>query len=186
MIKECAKLKMKPVCDYPSYCKTDKNALYIGQSGHLAYLPHRNTASYLPAGFAEISDNWNGLCSYTAATNGAYALCNIPVHTHAWRTPAQYNPGFMCGAIYKSVVRCKATEVANSDKAKTGTIVGKSGDKVVVKCNTGFEGGGTAICGTNAKFNTLKCTKIIRCAVTQVRQLSLELSAVQIACMLHR
>ena len=33
----------------------------------------------------------------TRNANGNYALCNIPINTHAWRHPGQYNPGFMCG-----------------------------------------------------------------------------------------
>ena len=37
MIKDCAKVGMKPVCDHPSYCKTDSKAVYIGQSHHVAY-----------------------------------------------------------------------------------------------------------------------------------------------------
>eukprot|EP01048_Picozoa_sp_COSAG05_P004992 COSAG05_NODE_286_length_12159_cov_63.200249_1_plen_1966_part_10 len=97
MTKICAGVAMQPVCDHPSYCKNDKAALYIGQSGHLAYKPHRNNNNYVPGGFAAVRDNWNGLCSYTANANRNYALCNIPANTHAWRTPAQYNPGFVCG-----------------------------------------------------------------------------------------
>merc|ERR1711881_54385 len=88
---------MKPVCDHPSYCKNDGRAVYLGQSGHLAYRPHRNNNNYSPPGLAAIRDNWNNLCSYTATANGNYALCNIPVNTHQWRHPGQVNPGFVCG-----------------------------------------------------------------------------------------
>ena len=42
MIKDCAKLGMKPVCDHPSYCRTDSKAVYIGQDHHIAYPGHRN------------------------------------------------------------------------------------------------------------------------------------------------
>ena len=42
MIKDCAKVGMKPVCDHPSYCKTDSKAVYIGQSHHVAYPGHRH------------------------------------------------------------------------------------------------------------------------------------------------
>ena len=37
MAAQCSKYGMKPVCDHPSYCQNDKNALYIGQQGHTAY-----------------------------------------------------------------------------------------------------------------------------------------------------
>ena len=51
----------------------------------------------MPPGFEVIRDKWNNLCAYTGNANGNYALCNIPINTHAWRHPGQYNPGFMCG-----------------------------------------------------------------------------------------
>ena len=44
MIKDCAKIGMKPVCDHPSYCKTDSKSIYIGQTHHLAYPGHRVAA----------------------------------------------------------------------------------------------------------------------------------------------
>ena len=45
MINDCKKIGMKPVCDHPSYCKTDKNAVYIGQTHHLAHGGHRGTSA---------------------------------------------------------------------------------------------------------------------------------------------
>jgi hypothetical protein len=99
MAKRCKVYSMKPVCDHPSYCQNDYSALYLGQTGSLAYRPHRNNNNYSPPGLAAIRDNWNGLCSYTAAARGDYALCNIPVNTQSWRNPGQYNPGFVCGKI---------------------------------------------------------------------------------------
>ena len=103
MIKECSKLGMKPVCDHPSYCKNDKAALYLGQKGHLGYPPHRNNAKLQPKNFKDIernsysATNWDGLCYYTGHANKAFALCNTPKATHSWKSPTQYNPGFMCG-----------------------------------------------------------------------------------------
>jgi hypothetical protein len=93
----CAQVGMKPICDHPSYCRTDTTALYIGQAGHLAYRPHRMNNNYVPSGFDKIRDVWNDLCSYTKNANGNYALCNIPSNSHSWRHPGQANPGFMCG-----------------------------------------------------------------------------------------
>ena len=83
---------MKPICDHPNYCKNDKGSLWIGQSGHLSYPPHRRYESYNPRGFTQIRDHWDGLCSYTANANRNYALCNIPANTHSWRSAAQANP----------------------------------------------------------------------------------------------
>ena len=112
MVSACKALGMKPVCDHPGYCRNDGSALYIGQTGHLAYRPHRNSNNYLPVGLAAVRDKWDGLCSYTANANGNNALCNIPTNTHAWRNPAQYNPGFVCGKI----------------RDFSATLVGKSGN----------------------------------------------------------
>merc|ERR1719162_2007129 len=94
---------MKPVCDHPSYCRKDSKSLYIGQSGHLAYPDHRNNGGFGPLGFAEIRDNWKGLCSYTESANGNYALCNTPSNSHSWKTAKEYNPGFMCAKKVDSI-----------------------------------------------------------------------------------
>ena len=90
----------KPVCDHPSYCRNDGTAIYIGQSGHLAYRPHRINNNYSPSGLSKIWSMWNGVCSYTGNANGNYALCNIPANSHAWRHPGQYDPGFVCGKVF--------------------------------------------------------------------------------------
>ena len=42
MVRDCAKRGMKPVCDHPNYCKTDKKAIYLGQTHHVAYPGHRH------------------------------------------------------------------------------------------------------------------------------------------------
>ena len=89
MIRSCKTFGMKPVCDHRAYCKTDAQALYLGQTHHMAYRPHRANKSFMPAGFDKIAIKWTGLCSYTARANRNYALCNIPVHTHAWRRSVQ-------------------------------------------------------------------------------------------------
>merc|ERR1719336_2249298 len=62
----------------------------------MAYKPHRDNQGFFPGGFMQIRNRWLGLCSYTNAANGNYALCNIPENTHAWKTAAQANPGFIC------------------------------------------------------------------------------------------
>ena len=101
MITQCFKAGMKPVCDHPSYCKNDAKSLYIGQAHHVVYPPHRNIASWFPSGWPAIKSNWNGLCAYTAHHGGNdKSLCNVPTNTHAWRTAAQYNQGFVCGKFW--------------------------------------------------------------------------------------
>ena len=52
MIAECKKHGMKPVCDNPTYCKNDADALYIGQSNHISYPAHRNRNSNFPSGWS--------------------------------------------------------------------------------------------------------------------------------------
>ena len=46
MRDECAKIKMMPVCDHPSYCRNDANSYYIGQNSHLSYYGYRNINSW--------------------------------------------------------------------------------------------------------------------------------------------
>ena len=97
MVAECEKHGAKPVCDHPSYCRNDGKALYIGQSQHIAYSPHRNINRWFPSGWAAVRSNWAGLCSYAGRGNANSALCNVPSNAHAWKQPSQYNPGFICG-----------------------------------------------------------------------------------------
>ena len=101
MRRSCQAIGMKPVCDHPSYCRNDKKAVYIGQNSHIAYRPYRRINKWFPSGWSSIQTNWDHLCSYCnkASGGGTNALCNIPFNTHAWRRPAQYNPGFMCARV---------------------------------------------------------------------------------------
>ena len=58
---------------------------------------------------------------------------------------------------------CTATgNVANSNKAATGSITGTTAQTVTVSCNAGYTGGGSTTCGTNGLFNpqgTCTCMK---------------------------
>ena len=110
----CAKYDMKPVCDHPSYCKNDQNALYIGQSSHLAHGNIRDNTKYHASGWNVIKDKWAGLCSYTGTANHNKdrnlwnkALCNMPANSHSWQLPSQANPGFMCGRVMESASTLK-------------------------------------------------------------------------------
>ena len=62
------------------------------------------------------------------------------------------------GIINVSANACAPTEVANSDKADTGAIVGNTGDAVTVTCDNGYSGSGDSTCGTDGIFSTITCT----------------------------
>ena len=96
MISQCKKEGMKPVCDHPNYCRNDANAIYIGQTNHISYRPHRLNNNYMPTGFKSVENLFQGRCVYTANANGNYALCNIPGNSHSWRNPSQADVGFVC------------------------------------------------------------------------------------------
>ena len=96
MRDSCARYGLKPVCDHPSYCRNDKNSIYLGQQHHISYRPHRENPSYNPKGFKAIKDIFNNLGVYANNAAGQRGLCNIPINTHSWRYPNQANPGFMC------------------------------------------------------------------------------------------
>jgi hypothetical protein len=78
----------KPICDHPSYCKSDSNSFYLGQDHHLAYPHHRRTSSYMPSGWT--STQWGQfdnkrICMYSGASGGNYqTLCDTG-STHEWR-----------------------------------------------------------------------------------------------------
>jgi len=98
MIESCQKRGMKPVCDHPNYCRSDSKAIYLGQTHHLAYWPHRKNAGFWPEGWNDIAKMWDGMCAYTAH-HGTGALCNIPGNTHSWQNPSDRANTFMCAAL---------------------------------------------------------------------------------------
>jgi len=100
IVKDCNAIGMKPVCDHPSYCKTDADSFYVGQDHHFSHSPHRRTVSYFPSGWQNFVNDYypetRGICAYTAHHNGwASTLCNGYGDSHAWRTSAQDHE-FMC------------------------------------------------------------------------------------------
>jgi hypothetical protein len=133
MIAACRRYDMKPICGHPSYCKTDTAAIYLGQKNHLSYPPHRRSDTARIPGMKALMPKFKGRCVYTGAANKDKALCNIPINTHSWRTPAQANPGFLCAKIIdgmftihlggKNGVRARAYElkIANLDKLHGGS-----------------------------------------------------------------
>ena len=52
---------------------------------------------------------------------------------------------------------CTATKVDNSDKSADNSITGKTGDKVLVTCDSGYFGTGDATCLENGTFSEVKC-----------------------------
>jgi hypothetical protein len=129
MVAACGVVAMKPVCDHRSYCGTDPKAVFLGQTHHLAYKPHRKNNNYSPAGLAGIQHYWDGLCSYTASANGNNALCNIPKNTHAWRNPGQANPGFICarGASFEAKLGGKNGVAPRTYEFEIGRLVSRGG-----------------------------------------------------------
>ena len=155
MIAACKEYNMQPVCDHPSYCRNDNtNSLYLGQANHIGYPPHRRINSWFPSGWSSISKKWNGLCVYSARANGNYALCNIPINTHAWRTPQQYNPGFMCGTRQKAKAQLGATKIPT-------TLLFKSPGSTTTYQNqwTGWYKAGTTTTG-NGKYQAYDTTPL--------------------------
>ena len=105
MVAECKKVGMKPVCEHPSYCRTDKQALYMGQYYHVSYRPYRNINSWFPQGWDKFRDDFYNageqMCFY-AGNNRGNAYCNIPFNSHAWKNPKDVQGGsFMCGVVTK-------------------------------------------------------------------------------------
>jgi hypothetical protein len=97
MVNECAKKKMKPLCDHPSYCKRDPKTVYIGQDQHMAYPPHRNQDSYFPSGWPELKKQFPAeFCAYTGP-HGSHAntLCTSG-NSHAWQNIQNSNRDIMC------------------------------------------------------------------------------------------
>ena len=77
MVEECAKqgTGMKPVCDYPGYCRNDAKSLYLGQYYHMSYRPYRNINSWFPSGWRGIANLFNNKCTYYAYNNNA--MCDV-------------------------------------------------------------------------------------------------------------
>ena len=68
-------------------------------------------------------------------------------------------------ALSQGAESCTA-EVANSDKAATGSMTGATGDTVTVVCNVGYGPGGAATCETTG-FSAVTCAANT-CAATEV------------------
>jgi hypothetical protein len=96
MINECSKYSMKPLCDHPSYCKTDQRVTYIGQDHHIAYYPHRNADSYFPTGWSNVKGKFtNDFCTFTAHHGGSQQTLCTHGSSHSWFTAAA-KPDIMC------------------------------------------------------------------------------------------
>ena len=78
---------------------------------------------------------------FTANANGNYALCNIPVNTHAWRHPGQANPGFVCAKLmaktFQGTLGAKNGAPPRSWNFQVARLTDKSGkfaDGMIAKC----------------------------------------------------
>ena len=76
---------MKPLCDHPSYCKTDTLSWYVGQSHHIAYPPHRNNDSYFPSGILFIFGIVNLIFSFVIGTVNHNLLGGIVLKSKGWK-----------------------------------------------------------------------------------------------------
>jgi hypothetical protein len=96
MVKECAKVDMKPLCDHPSYCKGDSKSVYLGQQYHIAHKPHRDIDSYFPTGWAQLKSKFpTTFCTYTGPHGGTYnSLCTTG-GGHSWQRVTA-NKEIMC------------------------------------------------------------------------------------------
>ena len=106
MRQECNNYGMKPVCDHPTYCKTDTNAVYIGQTYHVAHRGNRMNTGYYPAGWTATQwDKWGvndpNWCVYTNSHNNQHstkALCGKSGDSHQWLGWSS-SRWFMCASI---------------------------------------------------------------------------------------
>ena len=118
MISACAAADsaMKPICYSPDFCKDDESALFIGQDSGLASPIDREFSGQVPRGFFDIASKWDGLCNYAGVGNGnAEAMCNTQSNLVSWKTPTQYNPGFICGKMAQTKIvpkRCRDCDIS--------------------------------------------------------------------------
>jgi hypothetical protein len=99
--KGCAKngRGWKPVCDHPSYCRNDRNAIYLGQAHHMAYGGHWHN-SYMPRGLFVYKNRFrrDGMCYYTGNHGGKHQNLCARGNSHWWRRATQ-SRYYMCARI---------------------------------------------------------------------------------------
>jgi hypothetical protein len=102
MVTECAKYKMKPICEHPSYCKQysgpDGPALYLGQASHTAYGQFRKTMSNWPAGWSLAAANMftQTGCTYQNPTSSSMCSHKPNGYGYVWDQWSAHR-GFVCG-----------------------------------------------------------------------------------------
>jgi hypothetical protein len=104
MVIECAKYKMKPICELSSYCKAhsgpDGPALYLGQSGHIAYgRAFRTNMAYWPAGWSLAAANMftsTGCAYYGPTSTSTWCGHMANGQSGAWDQWSAHR-GFVCG-----------------------------------------------------------------------------------------
>merc|ERR1719271_1653153 len=99
--KGCAKngRGWKPVCDHPSYCRNDRNAIYLGQQHHMAYGGHWHN-NYMPHGLFVHKNQFrrDGTCFYTGNHGGRHQNLCARGNSHWWRRATQ-SRYYMCARV---------------------------------------------------------------------------------------
>jgi hypothetical protein len=110
-----------------------------------------------------------GPCATTQVSNSNWATPNSIFGTVGQTTVVTCDAGYTGGGtmtcmhnqqfnmVSCSPLSCEAVEVADSNYAEPGSIVGHTGQTVAVTCNTGFFGSGSVTCQTNQQFTKLEC-----------------------------
>jgi len=100
MVQDCKAMGMKPVCDYSSWCSSDKSAIYIGQRTYMSHGRYQQISYYFPSGWKDVSGKFEGLCFYPGS-RGKYgrAFCSSSKY-HSWVRPTKTSR-FMCATIVK-------------------------------------------------------------------------------------
>jgi len=106
MIQSCKSWGMKPVCYDKVCCKSDPNALYIGNFGLISHRVSRFRDQNFPSGWAEIRRQWDvvGLCVYTGKEKPGKANCVNPFKRGLlnWKSLGDDADSFVCGRILKN------------------------------------------------------------------------------------
>ena len=54
----------KPICDHPSYCKSDDKSLYIGQDHHMTHWHQFRNTGYNPKGWVSYGEFRGSLAAF--------------------------------------------------------------------------------------------------------------------------
>merc|ERR1711957_970142 len=137
MIRECAKVGKKPLCDHRSYCQADWKSLYVGQDHHISYFPHLNADQYWPKGWDELKNKFpKDYCTYTGAAGGQDKTLCTQGGSHAWKTAS---------TDVSQLIACVAEPKYEPDAPFRGYLSGKntaeSGNYTFQRVRVNFDDG---------------------------------------------